>query len=500
MCEFLLVSFSLEKGVIRTDRYRPQFRFASILGTSAGYGIAELSGRLVQFATTFYLAHQCTEAEFGVFGFLIAVQQVVALLGQAGLVELLTGRIAKAADLRQRELEIETVYRIGGWYRIGWFSFSVVVLLLATLIGNLAIPALLLLAAAASGFFLSKFYLESAAHQIVQHRRMAILFKVGPIILIYGVGAISFSLGGNRLLFFFIGALTALFVLTFIIRASSVSVSLFQQHNVSSHGESELVRQTLPYLAVAVLGWITGYGNTVIIKFIFDSEAVARYTLAFTLTMPIFMLCNVTNQAWNPKFIELSKVWTADDLNHANAAASALQILLVSISAIGLLLFSPLILKLMGGHLKAYADVVPEAGIMMLGYIFLHLYYRVSIFYLVNNESKRFMLNSIASGLVGLLISVILMLSCGTIGIYIGFAVANALLGVLFSSYARVRWSVQWPIKNLILAVVGVAGALLLSKNLTDIFSAIIAFCIIISFLLAVWFGFNRKLLRKVQV
>ena len=486
--------------MIRTDRYKPQFRFSSILGTSAGYGMSELVGRLVQFAATFYLAHQSTEAEFGAFGFLIAVQQVVALLGQAGLVELLTGRIAKAADLRQRELEIEAVYRLGRWYRIAWFSFSAVALLLATIIGNLDIPALLLVAAAASGFFLSKFYLESAAHQIVQHQRLAILFKVGPIFLIYGVGAISFSLGGNRLLFFFFGALTSLFVLTLIIRAPSTRMSLLQQHNISSHGQSELVRQTLPYLAVAVLGWITGYGNTLIIKFIFDSEAVARYTLAFTLTMPIFMLCNATNQAWNPKFIELSKVWPADDLNHANAAASALQLLLVSISAIGLILFSPLILKLMGGNLKAYADVVPLAGIMMLGYIFLHLYYRVSIFYLVNNESKRFMLNSIAAGLFGLLISVILMLSCGSIGIYIGFAIANALLGVLFSSYARMRWSVQWPIKNLILALAGVAGALFLSKKQPDLVAALIAFCIIIALFLAVWFGFNRKLLHKVKV
>lgn len=460
--------------------------------------MAELSGRLVQFAATFYLARQCSRADFGVFGFLIAIQQVVALLGQAGLVELLTGKIARANHSQGNEQEIEPVHRMASWYRFAWFSLVSSVLLLGTTTDRLAVSPFLLLPAAAGGLFLSKFYLESATHQIMQHRRMAIVLKVVPIALIYTVGVISFSFGKNQLVYFFGGALAALIGLTRVTRSWSMK-TVFKEHDGKEINLGSYVMQTLPYAVVAVLGWISGYGNNVIIKFIFGSETVAQYTLAFTLAMPIFMVCNATNQAWNPKFIELSKTWIADDLNHANAAASAIQILMVSFCAVTLILFCPIFLKQLGGNLMNYADVVPEAGFLMLGYVSLHLYYRVSIYYFVNHESKRFMLNSIISGLIGILISVMLMITIGRIGIYYGFIITNVLLGVFFSTYAYTRWSIQWPTGNLTMAVAVIVGAIFLSKKMTSVIGLFIVYCGLVFFMGAVWFGLNRKLLRKVK-
>lgn len=495
-------NFIEDQMILQKREYKstPRFRLAHILGTSAGYGLAELSGRLVQFAATFYLARQCTVAEFGIFGFLIAVQQIVALLGQAGLVELLTGYVAKAPDFGQRDRKIATVHHFGWWYRVGWFGFSAVFLSLFSIWGYLDIPKLLLVIAAATGLFLSKFYLESATYQIIQLRIKSILFKVIPILVLYGAGTFCFVVGGYKLTPFFLGAFIALVVLTIIISVPFLMEWSSQGYNACENNPADLLIQALPYLVVAILGWLTGYGIILFIKFIFDSEAVAHYTMAFTLTMPIFMLCNVMNQAWNPKFIELAnKAWSTDNLNHANAVASSLQLLLVSISATGLILFSPLFFTSIGGNLKAYSAVVPYAGIMMLGYIFLNMYYRVSIYYLISNESKRYMLNSIISGLVGLLITIVLMLSIGQIGIYIGIAVSNALLGLLFFFYARMRWSVQWPVKNLILAATVVLTALLLSQRLSDIISTLIAFSCIIIFSSVVWFCFNKRSLRGVQ-
>ena len=146
-----------------------------------------------------------------------------------------------------------------------------------------------------------------------------------------------------------------------------------------------------------------------------------------------------------------------------------------------------------------YADVVPEAGFLMLGYVSLHLYYRVSIYYFVNHESKRFMLNSIISGLIGILISVMLMITIGRIGIYYGFIITNVLLGVFFSTYAYTRWSIQWPTGNLTMAVAVIVGAIFLSKKMTSVIGLFIVYCGLVFFMGAVWFGLNRKLLRKVK-
>jgi O-antigen/teichoic acid export membrane protein len=186
-------------------------------------------------------------------------------------------------------------------------------------------------------------------------------------------------------------------------------------------------------------------------------------------------------------------------LNRANDAASAIQLLLASICAVGIILLCPILFKLIGGNLKNYANVVSEAGILMLGYIFLHLYYRVSIYYLVNHESHRFMVNSVTSGVIGIVISIILMLTFGTIGIYIGFVTTNALLGIFFSFYARARWSIKWPIKNLTLAVAVVVGAIFLSRVMTDLVSLFLVFFCIFLLTGITWFILNVNLLKNVK-
>ncbi len=474
-----------------------RFSLRSLLATSAGYGSAEVAGRFIQFATIFYLVRTCSKTVFGAFGFMLAVQQVVALLGISGIVEMLTGEIAHAKDIQERDRSIRTIHRYAARYRLLWFLLSAAMILIFAVSGGSPYAPSLALAASASGYLLSKFNLESATYQIVQSQRMAIILKILPPVAMNIGGIIAYHFGKQQLFPFFLGSFGGLVAAMAMTRWWSTTPENGPLQ--PSHRPAELLRRTGPYMVVSILGWLSGYGNNLIIHSIFNASVVAEFTLALTLAMPVFMLCNATNQAWNPKFIELSRWQTKDDLNAANAAASAVQLLIAAIASLMLTSLYPFFFMLVGGNLREYAHVVPYAGLLMLGYVSLHLYYRVAIYYLVARDARRYMLITTVSGLIGIILSVVLMILLKTSGIYFGFIAANIITGIFFSHYARGRWNVAWPISNLILVAAILVPALYLAatvRSSTVLFILNLSGALVLS---AAWYKMNRKSLRAAR-
>jgi len=207
-----------------------------------------------------------------------------------------------------------------------------------------------------------------------------------------------------------------------------------------------VLERVFPFVAVTLIGWIGGYGNSYLIKALFDSTAVAQFTFAFMLSSIMQMVATAMNQVWGPRFYNMIHRDPIETVEAQNRKFSRLQGVILGAAGAVLIACYPAGIRLLGGNLSLYANLGKEILLLILAYVALVPWWHCQNYYLVYDKGTsvmRILLSTTVLSIAGL---AVLIPAFGPAGIYFGFLLQMALRssGALAVSGAYWRITMAW--------------------------------------------------------
>ena len=413
----------------------------SFILTAGFYGFAEVSARLIQFAALFYLARLCTKDEYGQVGLLFSLQQIVTILALGGMIESMTGMLNKYRDREQLPYLFSNATKLMGVFA-GLVSVFYIIASISVFKRYLVNESAgLYLSVLLCGLLLAHFRMSVSIHQLQEKHRRAILLKILPILFCYVSGLLG-AFYTKGIFGFFAGCAAGLFSF-FIFIKIIIRQPIRKNNYVDADLIKSLFKDSIPFFAVGIMGWLSGYGNNFFIKGFFSNNMVAEFTMVLNFNFVLLLTINSINQVWSPRFFKIASERPAEYLNEINKLVNLGQLLAISVTSGMILLYFQEGLSLGGGNLTNYRSVQPYLVITCSSYVFLNLYYRSYPYFLLHRKGVLFLKIVLWTSLIGTCIWVFLMLEIGPWGIYLGFFLVMVMRAGMIFYYASKKWGIK---------------------------------------------------------
>lgn len=418
--------------MIKTSK--ESFKFAIY---ASGYSLAAVIHKGLGFILFFWLAHTLSRGEYAVFGLFYALQAGLVAISTAGVVEMVIGHYRNHFDEQRRQ----RLFSIGNGMFV-WLIFLAAVVALCVYVGFLVqYAAILDIALIFIGSVLLAFFTLQASFVRLSeaHGQSLLLIFVPPVVGLIAAYA-GFVFWGT-LPAFFGGMAAALAVVFFIfirLRLIHFGVSLQVSEMIS------IKYEVVPYVVIALLVWLSGYGSTYMVESIFDMADVATFTFVYTISSVMHIVATSLNQVWSPRFFRLVHEMPIIELERKNTIFFAVQgAVLGLVGAVMLLLFRPGI-DVVGGNLIGYRDAGQGLAWLFAGYAMAVPWWHAQNYYYAHKQGESLMRLVAISSAVGILVWLGLMLTWGVHGIYSGFFALMLIRSVVVSLHARSIWRIRF--------------------------------------------------------
>lgn len=411
-----------------------QARPLAVFATAYGASAAIQKG--LGFILFMWLAQSLAVAEYARFGLLFALQAGVATLAAAGVTEAVIGL------LKGRDTPASRSRLFGSADRV----FVIIALCTAAFIGLAIWPltrytgssmsdvAVVVTAGVLSAFFT----LRSQFARLDEAHGVSLALSFFPPLAGLAGGFAGFLLGGG-VSGFFMGVAVASAACLPLLAAARVG-------RIGSDGESGDISGILgrigPFMLIALLGWLSGYGNTYLVQSLFSDTEVARFTFAYTLSSLLHLLATSLNQVWSPRVFRIVHELPLMEVERRNRRFFALQGAVLGSFGFILLMLMPIAIQLSGDRLSAYRGLTDELFFLLAAYVFAIPWYHAQNFYYAHSKGRLLMDVTILTSTAGVLLWMLSAWVLGPLGAYVGFMLMmlSRSMGVLLR--ARREWGI----------------------------------------------------------
>jgi O-antigen/teichoic acid export membrane protein len=437
------------------------------LGTSARFALmslfysgAEVGARSFQFACLFVLARNCTKEQYGALGLVFAAQQLFTMLALAGLTEVMAGR---SPEFR-RSQALGTLF--GRTHRLLVKKTMVLVLAAALLAGAVHflgvtdISPLAMFCGCLSGTLLARSRLVGMMYQLEERHPTAIQFQTAPLLICYAVGLACACSWSDPVDGLFVGGCGGLMLWSLF--TGRMPVASARTLSRDAQLERSLFLDSLHFAAIAFLGWLSGYGNSVVVQGMFSARDVADYTMTCNFDAIVFILLASVAKVWSPRFYKMAAEQSADRVNLANAIVYQGQAILVALAGGLVVILFPLVPRLIQGNFSQYSHLGPCIATAYAAHLVLNGYYRSNPYFLLHRKGPEFFRILFVTSMLGFVAWVVAMWLLGTAGIYLGLVLMAFFRSTGTYLYARRQWRLPSGLLDSIfaLAILGIACAL----------------------------------------
>jgi O-antigen/teichoic acid export membrane protein len=382
------------------------------------------------------MARSLPIAEYASFGLFYALQAGLAAFVLAGIVEVSVGLTKNSGGPKYREY----VYRLAN---TAFFFMAMAFIALALLVfwlfaDDSSSNVSVVLATILGGIALGYSSLQSQIVRLQERHFDSLCFNfLVPLAgwLGGGIGLLMYQSVGSFFAGSAIGVLSGLLILWF--------VGIGDYRQADKLGESKLILLSLPpFLLMAGLGWLSGYGNNYLINYLLAAEDVAKFTFLLSLSAAMQLIASSLNLVWAPHFYRIAEQLPFGQVEKKNRTVFAwLGIVMGIAAAVLVCLFSP-VLSLIGGNLAMYQSMGFELFLMSCAYIFLLPWWHCYNYFILHGKSHDLLRVSLITSLVGIAIWTMLMVALGPLGIYLGFLAQMVIKALGMALAARKHWAV----------------------------------------------------------
>jgi O-antigen/teichoic acid export membrane protein len=431
---------------------------------SALYGGTAVFQKLVGFLIFMYLARLLSVEQYAQFGLLYALQQGLATLASAGVVEATVGRLREYSAPTQRTRLFASANLV--------FVALVLAGCTLALLGRGAVPQLTASAAAyicivVCGAVLALVSFEAQIVRLEENHRRSVLLSCIP-----QLGA---SLGG------FCGCVLVKSVTGFCVgSAIGVSAAALALRALAGGGwpmafDGVTIRRlalaAAPFALVALLGWLSGYGANYLINIVLPGREVARFTFALSLCSLMLLASGALNQVWSPRFYQLIRDEPFEAVERRNRSFyRGLAAALGLCGGVAIIAY-PWVVPRLGGNLRNYQQMIPELALLFSAYVVLVPWWHCQNHFLAHGMGRAMLKITVLSSLVGVALLLLLMWALGPIGVYLGFFAQMVLRAAAIMLEARRHWPVQVSLSGIAVGLAMLLTGLLLALRPTPVLS-----------------------------
>lgn len=403
--------------------------------------------KLAGFAFFLWVARTFSVDDYATWGLLYALQTALSTFGLVGIVEAVVGLLKVHRSAEQRK----ELFAAANNVFILTLASSILLglLLFAIYLRHGDIPFEAVVGALASGSLLAYSSLQSQIVRLEEKHLASLCFNFAiPLAGLAGSLA-AFALE-KTVQSFFLGSTVGLAIALFAARVKGIGC--YSLAATFTDGRPILSR-VAPFIPVAFLGWLAGYGNNYVIQLFFDSAEVARFTFAFMLSSTMQLFATATNQVWSPRFYRIIHDLPLDQVERKNLRFFRLQGIALGLAG-GILIASfPSVLTVLGGNLIHYRSMNLELGLLVLSYVLLVPWWHCANYFLAYDKGPEMMRIHVAASVTGIVALVLFMLALGPLGIYIGFLAQMALRSAGALVVARRHWPVKVSLDGIVTGV-----------------------------------------------
>lgn len=396
--------------------------------------------KLAGFVFFLWLARTMSVEEYASWGLIYALQIGVTSFGLVGIVEAVVGLLKRHRTVEERKRLFSAANSV--FLATSTCSIVLAVILFVVFVEPAASAFLTIICVVASGGLLAYSSLQAQIVRL-EERHLASLWFSFVIPLCGLVGSFIAFVLENTVQSFFWGSAVGL--VASLVGAQIKRVGFYRFANTVADWRPVLHRIS-PFIAVTLLGWLGGYGNTYIIKLFFASEEVAKFTFVFMLSSIMQLVATAMNQVWSPRFYRLIHEVPLDQVEIQHRRFFRLQGIALGLTGGALIAIYPLALNMLGGNLSYYQSVHLELVLLVLSYVVLIPWWHCQNYFLAYDKGPSVMRILVATSVIGVAILVILLLILGPLGIYVGFFAQMALRSAGALIVTRRNWmtNISW--------------------------------------------------------
>jgi O-antigen/teichoic acid export membrane protein len=400
---------------------------------TASAGVLKLAGM----ALFLWLARSLPTEEYAGWGLLYALQTAVATFGLMGIVEAIVGLL----KTHQTDAERSRLFAAGNtaFLLIAAAAALGIVLVYRATLGAAGAQTQTLVWVIASGGLLAFASLQAQVMRLREDHRGS---------LVYSFGVPLAGLSGSFVAFVLLKTAESFFVGSTVGLALGIGAAWILgsgSYQVTSGGSEVrgILRRVGPFVGIALLGWLNGYGNNYVVRYFFQSEEVARFTFALTVSSLMQLVASAMNQVWSPHFYRIVHQQPAHEVESRNTRFFGWQAVgLGLVGGIVLASLSPVLL-LLGGNLSLYRSMGPQIGLMVCSYIVLVPFWHCQNYFLAFDRGPSVLTNVVITSALGSAVWVLCMWLLGSIGIYLGFLIQMILRTAGLIVAARADWPIR---------------------------------------------------------
>lgn len=421
------------------------------------YGGSAALLKLVGFFLIMWLARVLTVDDYAQFGLLYALQTGITTFALAGIIEAVVGLLKKYQKEEKRKLLFSAA-------NISFLIITAVVIAVAAIIlffseKNTDNSFFTLTCVLISGALLAFASLQAQLVRIEEKHVHSLLLNFFPPFAGF-VGALVAFFLQRTVASFYIGSLVGIAAILLVFKICKIG---FYSNRESIQETKLILIRIVPFIAIAFLGWLSGFGNNYVVKFFFDPTQVARFTFALSLSSVMQLVASALNQVWAPRFYRIAHEQPFDEVEKNNKRVFGFLNLGLGLGGAILVATFPYVMRLLGGNLVNYQNMRVEIFLLTISYLLLIPWWYCYNYFLVYDKGHMIMKIVAFTSIIGILIWLMLIWSFGSIGIYMGFLIQMLIRSVGIFLVARKIWVLKYSFLNLVWSILIVLAGFLVS-------------------------------------
>ncbi len=384
-----------------------------------------------------WLARTLSVDDYAKFGLLYALQQGLATFALAGIVEAVVGLLKEHRSAEQRARLFAAANNAFLLMALGAIAFTTLVWVM--FFKNSEMTLLTYTSVLGGGVLLALSSFQALLVRLEEKHLSSLLFSFLPPFTGLVGGFVAFMLA-RTVQSFFVG--TAVGMLISLLGLWISRVGLWRIA-VRVSETRHILRRTVPFIAVAFLGWLSGYGNNYLIDLYFLRADVAKFTFALSLCSIMLLIAGALNQVWSPRFYRLIHELPFEQVETKNRQFYRMLGLVLGFVGGGVVVIFPTAMNMLGGNLVLYQSLGLELSLLFSGYVLLTPWWHCHNHFLSHSMGQSILKITLLTSLIGIAILLMLMWLLGPIGVYIGFLAQMLLRAIGIVLLARRKWPVE---------------------------------------------------------
>ncbi|MCA5004088.1 lipopolysaccharide biosynthesis protein [Sphingobacterium bovistauri] len=410
----------------------------------------------IGFVVFMYLASLLNTAEYAQFGLDYSLLTILMALSYAGIYE---AQISSYTEYKDKELS-QKLFNGGNTIFIISSLTSLVFFLVFYLCLYGIDSALNFFVIGIGALFLSFFTYQSIIIRMRDEQIVSVVFSFLPMVMAY-LGGFAFVYFHRSSDSYFLGSLIFVIISTLILLPVLIRKKVY--FTLDGDVLSAISEKLLPYIVITILLWLSGYGNTYLVKYLFTEVHVATFVFLYTLSSILQLVATSMNQVWVPKFYKDYNSQSVSVLEVSYRKFTMFLGAVVGFVGFCIILILPFIFGVFREFDKFNGTSI-ELFFLFAGYVVSIPWWHCQNYYMINNKGKSLMKISLYSFSLGYILWIISMFIFGEMGIYIGFFIQMAVRTLFIYMRTKKEFEVKSDWEGIIIGMSFLFLAILIIK------------------------------------